>query len=121
VRTIIAGSRDGISWQQFRRAMNLVDIPISVVISGTARGVDSYGERWASEKGIPVERYPADWEQYGKRAGYLRNVQMAENADALILIWTGDAEKSRGSAHMKRIAYERGLLVRSYWPRPEVA
>lgn len=56
----------------------------TVVLSGGARGADFMGEKWAQEKGIPVERYPADWEKYGLGAGPRRNVQMAKRADALV-------------------------------------
>ena len=55
-----------------------------IIVSGTARGADSLGERYAHERGYAVEKYPADWEQHGKAAGPIRNAEMAENADALI-------------------------------------
>ena len=66
------------------------------------------GERWARENGVPVERYPADWEGLGKRAGYVRNVSMAERAEALIAVWD---QQSRGTQHMIRIANNHGLHV----------
>jgi hypothetical protein len=71
----------------------------SLVISGTAPGADRLGEKWATDKGIPVQRMPADWDQYGIRAGRLRNTQMAEVADGGLALWDG---KSRGTAHMTR-------------------
>ena len=118
MRTIIAGSRDGIGREQFDRAMKLVDFKITTVICGMARGVDTFGLEWAESRGIPVERFPADWDTHGKKAGYLRNAAMAEAAEALVLIWTG---KSLGSKHMRGIARERGLLVRSFVPREACA
>lgn len=78
------------------------------VISGGASGVDTAGEWWAKTHGIPVERYPAKWDLHGKRAGYLRNVQMAEKADALIAIWD---EQSRGTKHMIKTARSYMLKV----------
>lgn len=56
---------------------------------------------------IPLELYPADWNGYGKSAGYRRNVQMAQVADALIAITNG----SPGTKHMIDIANEKGLKV----------
>ena len=79
------------------------------VISGTARGADSLGERFAQERQYGLILMPADWENEGRSAGYKRNVAMAEKADALIAFWDG---KSRGTEHMIRIARERGLPVR---------
>ena len=80
-----------------------------VIISGCARGADTLGLRYASENTFDVEEYPADWDKYGKKAGYVRNVEMAENADALIAFWDG---KSKGTKHMIDIATERNLPIR---------
>ena len=79
------------------------------IVSGTARGVDQIGEKYAASRGLDCIRFPADWEKYGKRAGYLRNQQMAENADALATFWDG---QSRGTKHMIEIAKAHGLAVR---------
>lgn len=71
-----------------------------MVVSGCAPGPDSLGIRWASENNIPLKKFPANWRPngiYNARAGLERNQDMANFADALLLLWDG---KSRGSAHM---------------------
>lgn len=108
MRTIIAGGRDFVSYDILKKAIQQCGWMPTVVISGVARGVDSLGEYWAQENSIPCEKFPADWETYGKRAGYLRNTQMAENAEALIALWNGE---SRGTKHMIDIATSRGLKI----------
>lgn len=50
--------------------------PISVVISGRARGADLIGERWAISRGVAVLPFPADWSLYGRYAGPIRNAAM---------------------------------------------
>ena len=80
-----------------------------VIISGTARGADTLGEQYARERGYNLRQFPADWDQFGKSAGYRRNCQMADNADALIAFWDG---QSAGTRHMIEIARERKLAVR---------
>ena len=80
-----------------------------IIISGTARGADTLGERYAKEKGYEVLRFPADWNTYGKRAGYIRNKEMAENADACICFWD---RISNGTRHMINIAKEKRLPLR---------
>ena len=77
------------------------------VVSGCARGADQLGEKWAEAHGIPVDRFPADWSKYGKSAGYRRNVEMSEHAQALIAVWNG----SPGTKHMIDIARQKGLQV----------
>jgi len=98
MRTIIAGSRSA-TLADLNAAM--LECPwrdkITLVISGCARGADLHGENWASLHQIPIERYPANWKKYGKSAGFIRNEQMAQVADALIAIWDGE---SRGTANM---------------------
>lgn len=63
------------------------------------------GERYAKERGYAVSEHPADWDRYGKSAGYIRNKEMAEEADALMAFWDG---KSRGTMHMINLAKEKG-------------
>lgn len=108
MRTIIAGSRANVQYSDLLEAISHVDWTITTVISGTANGADEFGEQWANATKIPVERYPADWNKYGKGAGYKRNLDMANEADALIAIWNG---KSKGTMHMINIANKNNLKV----------
>jgi len=107
-RTIIAGSREGVSKEQVRSAIDSCPWEISVVISGNARGVDTLGEELAEQLQIVIDRYPANWDLYGKGAGMLRNSEMARNSEALILIWDG---KSRGSKNMLETAKLHNLKI----------
>ena len=113
-KVIIAGGRDFVDYNLLREKVNniLVDKRLThkiVIVSGCARGADTLGMRYASENILDVDEYPADWDKYGKKAGYMRNVEMAENADALIAFWDG---KSKGTKHMIDIATERKLPIR---------
>ena len=80
-----------------------------VIVSGTANGADKMGEHYATVYNYKVERYPADWNRFGKRAGYIRNETMAQNADALVALWDGE---SRGTKHMIDIAGQHFLPTR---------
>ena len=79
-----------------------------VIVSGTARGADQLGERYAAERGYQVRRFPADWDRHGKAAGPIRNAEMADNANMLIAFWDG---VSRGTKNMIDTAKNRGLEV----------
>lgn len=81
---------------------------VTEIVTGGAKGVDEIGKRFAEKFGLAHREFPADWDKHGKRAGYLRNVEMAEHADALVLVWDG---KSAGSRMMKEIAEKRGMPV----------
>ena len=111
-RVIIAGGREFNNYQYLKDSMDYflqnIDDDISVVC-GMARGADTLGEKYAKENGYEVHYFPADWDKYGKAAGYIRNEEMAENADALVAFWNGS---SRGTKHMIDIANKHKLMVR---------
>ena len=86
------------------------------VISGTCRGADQLGERYAQEKGYDLIRMPADWHKFGKSAGYKRNYQMAEMADAVAIFWDG---QSKGSKHMFNICNELNVSCSLYEYKPQ--
>lgn len=74
------------------------------VVCGMARGVDLLGKEFADRNKLTVHKFPADWDKYGKAAGYIRNKQMGDFADILLAIWDG---KSRGTKQM--IDYMKSL------------
>lgn len=93
-----------------RRAMAAIDWEVTEVVSGGARGADTLGEKWASDRKIPIKRFPADW-SIGKHAGHVRNAEMAEYGDALVALWNGI---SPGTRSMIKMAQLRGLKVFVY-------
>lgn len=103
-KLIIAGSRGVTDYEIVKKAYLLSELEATCIVSGTAAGVDTLGEQLATELGYKIDRYPADWEFYGKRAGYIRNCEMAQDADGLLAIWDG---ASKGTKHV--IEYMRSL------------
>lgn len=81
---------------------------VSAVVSGTARGADTFGERWAEENNIDITRFPSNWDKYGSRAGPIRNQVMAKNAEGLVAVWDGN---SRGTRSMIQLAEKHGLRI----------
>lgn len=111
MKTIIAGSRSYHDREFLDDAIAKARLNITEVVCGCATGVDSMGRDWAEEHGIPVVDFPADWKAHGKAAGPIRNEQMAQYADALILVWDG---KSPGSRSMLGLARRYGLVIRQF-------
>jgi hypothetical protein len=109
MKTIVAGSRDGITYAEVLQAIFTCPWKITEVVCGLARGVDSSGEYAAKhELNVPVAYFPADWQTHGRAAGHIRNAEMADYADALILVWNG---RSAGSKNMLVNAQKRGLKI----------
>lgn len=108
---IIAGSRNFNDYKILENVCDTFILPLIVkklvrIVSGTARGADKFGEMYAASHNIPVLKYPADWDKYGKSAGYIRNGQMAEIAHFLIVFWDGN---SFGTKNMIEEAKKRNI------------
>ena len=82
IRIIIAGSRTFNNYPLLKKTLdecisNLETNEEIQIVSGGARGADKLGEKYAKERGYSLKIFPANWDKYGKRAGYLRNNEMA--------------------------------------------
>lgn len=106
-KLIIAGSRDMVSspyrmftWDAVQIARELLQIEPSMVVCGMATGIDRHGFDWAREGGIDVSEHHALWDKHGAAAGPVRNREMAQVADAALVIHNG----SKGSMNMIRAA-----------------
>lgn len=108
MRVIIAGSRDITDQSVVDEAMTRLYLRPTHILSGTARGVDRMGEVWAAKNKVEVLKYPANWGEYGRSAGYRRNELMAKNAEVLVAFWDGE---SRGTKHMIDLAKKHGLII----------
>jgi len=103
MKLIIAGSRHltDIDSAGINTLIEYCEIEnVTEIVSGAAKGIDSVGEQYAKDYNIKLTTFPAQWDRFGKAAGYIRNKEMAEYADELLLIWDG---KSRGSSNMKEV------------------
>ncbi|MFE4571376.1 DUF2493 domain-containing protein [Paenibacillus chitinolyticus] len=113
MKVIIAGSRTFSDYEMLKRKLDslLTLQPRNeiVIVSGAAKGADKLGERYATEKGYRISSHPADWDRHGNSAGYIRNEEMAKEANALIAFWDGT---SKGTKHMIDLAKKHGLQVR---------
>lgn len=128
LKVIIAGSRnikDDVNYVEMSVAES--GFNVTEVVSGCAKGIDTLGVEWAEKCGIPVQPFPANWDdlshpdalikttkwgqKYDARAGLRRNEVMAVYADALIAIWDG---KSPGTKHMIKMAKKRELPIFIY-------
>lgn len=108
MKTIIAGSRTINKRAELMKAIESCPFHITSVVSGHANGADQLGEWYSDYAHIPLEIFPADWSTHGKSAGYKRNVDMANNAQALLVLWDG---QSSGTRHMINIAKVKKLQI----------
>jgi len=121
-KLIVAGGRDFDDYDLLSRKLNKIRHTVwsnfladdLEIVSGTARGADKLGEKWAEENHVPIKRFPANWRPYSdknivdKSAGYKRNEKMAKYGNSLLAAWDGE---SKGTGHMIDLAKKHGLGV----------
>jgi hypothetical protein len=81
------------------------------LVSGGARGADELAERYAEERKVMMLVYPADWDKYGKSAGYRRNQQIVDYAEMVVAFWDGE---SKGTKHSIDLAVKQNKQVLIY-------
>lgn len=129
MKLIIAGSRDITDIKVLYDYLPFVldKVRVTEVVCGMAAGVDTLGFNWAVENNIPIKKFPADWVQYGKSAGPIRNKEMGKYADAALIICNNG---SKGSINMlsNMLAYKKpyvfvdlkdmelGYISENNWP-----
>ena len=64
------------------------------IVSGGARGVDTSARMYAKQNGILLTEFLPDYEQYGKIAPLVRNLEIIDYADEVFAFWDGT---SRGT------------------------
>lgn len=112
----VIGSRTFSNYPQFCKIMHKLissyDNQVEL-ISGGADGADSMAKQFSEEFYINIDVFPAEWDKYGKSAGYRRNHTIWENSDIGIAFWDG---KSKGTAHSFDIAksQKKTLYVFNY-------
>lgn len=79
------------------------------IVSGGAAGADAGGKLFAKEGYLQYTEFPAEWDKYGKSAGFKRNVLIADYADECIAFWDG---KSKGTRHTLNLFLDRGKPIR---------
>lgn len=73
----------------------------TIIVSGGARGVDTWAEKTAKELGMQTEIYPAQWDKFGLSAGIIRNNDIVKAADKVVAFWNG---RSKGTLHTIKLA-----------------
>ena len=96
-RLVVAGSRGFDSYERLSAELDkyLAGRSNVTIISGTARGADRLGEKYAQEHGYKIEQMPAQWAKYHQGAGPIRNKQMVKTADAVLVFWDNESSGTR--------------------------
>lgn len=124
MKVVICGSRTLAGQDMRDRVVAVLDRlhatePVTYVIAGGARGADTLGAVWARANAIPCEVVEAQWDRFGKSAGYRRNLVMLDMAPDLVVAFVDKPlADSRGTAHTVGTAQSRGIATRVFRSSP---
>lgn len=106
MRVLVCGSRSFNDEKLLKETLDQFDI--HELIQGEAKGADTLALLYGLKRMVPVKRFPADWNKYGKRAGYIRNRQMLDEGkpDLVVAFWDG---KSPGTQMMINLAQSEDI------------
>ena len=115
MRVLVCGGRNYDNYEELYAVLDWIDCswegpetfgPISVIISGHAKGADALSEQWAKKREVSLEIYPAEWDVYGKGAGFIRNQQMIdEGLPDLVVAFSG----GKGTMNMIKLSNQANI------------
>lgn len=112
-RILITGSR---SWDDieyiratFAQLAKEIRNDITLVSGACPTGADRLGEIVAAELGWDIERYPANWNQHGRSAGFIRNTEMVETNPDLVVAFIRN--KSKGATMTANLSKKKELFT----------
>ena len=115
---IVCGGRDFADYSLFETSMDrLLSYYENIrLVSGHASGADSFAERYAAERRLEIEVFPAEWKKYGRAAGPIRNLAMLDYAKEavpeVVAFWDG---KSKGTKDMLKRAGDAGVKIHIFY------
>ena len=113
IKIAIIGSRGFSDYEYFKSEFELFlkenNIKDYKIVSGGARGADTFGRNYAKSQNNEIIEFIPNWEKYGKRAGFLRNYDIWDNSDIGIAFWDG---KSTGTAHSFEITKKQNKTLK---------
>lgn len=123
-KVLVTGDRE---WSDITRVVEVLKVyrPGTILVHGACRGADVTCAAVAEALGFEVRPYPADWAQFPRAAGVIRNQQMldeehrADEPIDLCLAFHNDIARSRGTADMVARAVKAGIpheLITSHIP-----
>ena len=84
---------------------------VTEIVSGGAMGIDSCARSYAKQNGLKLTEFLPNYDDFGKKAPLIRNIEIIKYADAVLAFWDG---KSRGTKHVIDNCKKLGKPVKIY-------
>jgi YspA, cpYpsA-related SLOG family len=116
VRILVTGGRNWTDENAVRLAIMeniVIDDDGITIVHGGAKGADSIAASFASDMGWSVEAHPANWSEFHRAAGPIRNQEMVDLGADICLAFL--MPNSKGTADCVRRAEKAGIKVVKYY------
>lgn len=116
-RILVCGSRDYQDKDKLYRVLDKCFAQLGnrmLIISGGATGADTLARQWAVEQRVDHIILYAKWDTEGKGAGPIRNRRMAKLEPHIVLAFSKNFAKSRGTNDMIGVAEKNDIKVKRF-------
>jgi len=116
MKLAIIGGRDFDDYDLLRDTICAHFYPFSIgesfgIISGGAKGADKLGEMFADLYSKPKKIFPAEWNKYGKSAGFIRNQHIVDACDMVLAFWDGKSKGTQDTINKAKLAKKPTFIV----------
>jgi hypothetical protein len=116
IKVGIVGVRKYDNYNEFKKLLEEIltnlEISVSTVVSGGAKGIDTLAEKWAKENNIPVIIHKPDYSKYpGYYAPIVRNEFIVDDAELIIAFWDGKSKGTKNTIDITR-RREKDLIIK---------
>ena len=114
MKIAIVGTRNpGVSYQEWERIMiSKINVSeISLIISGGAKGIDTYAKLFAGRHHIPLMEFLPEYSKYGRKATLRRNTHIVREASTVIAFPSPDSKGTFHSIREAKRLYKRLIVV----------
>ena len=115
MKLAIVGGRDFKCYEVLTTWANSIFYMLStdskIVVSGGATGADSLAKKYTDEHIVEYKEFPADWDAYGKAAGFIRNQQIVDECDMVLAFWDGKSKGTQDTINKAKKAKKPTVIV----------
>jgi len=84
---------------------------VEVISGGCPKGADAMAKKAALIGEFKYTEFPADWDKYGKSAGFRRNQQIVDACDVVLVFWDGKSRGTQDTINKAKIAKKPTFIV----------
>ena len=109
MKVLVTGSRNWTDKEAVE--INIARTKPDIIIEGGARGADTIAKEYAHKTFRKVIEVKPEWDKYGKKAGAIRNAEMIAMKPDVVLAFSTDLSKDKGTRDTVNKALQKGIKV----------